>query len=206
MSDCPLGLPPQGTDASAWNHLYEIDDAGWDLGQASPALCWAVDQAWFQSLSPGTALIPGCGRAWDAEPFVTVGWRILGVDIAPMAIEQARQRFEPETAIELRAADALHLNEHIDLFIDHTFFCALVPDQRQAWVDCLARCVKPHGYFLGVHLRTSFSNRQPFDCEPELYDQLLEQAGFVIEQSIRLEAESHKRRRGRERLVLARKR
>jgi hypothetical protein len=54
------------------------------------------------------AIVVGCGLGDDAEFVAGLGYATLAFDVAPSAVEQARQRF-PESTVDYRAADLLAL-------------------------------------------------------------------------------------------------
>ena len=92
-----------------WAAFWEKEFPPWfDLGLPSPALESLLEE---QSSSPGNtkreigkittipngrALVPGCGRGFDATALATEDRYVIGCDIVPLAIQSANQRLEEE--------------------------------------------------------------------------------------------------------------
>ena len=202
MSERKLGPPPKGTEAADWEAIYQADDAGWDLGEASPALVHLLSREDLQQ--PGARiLVPGCGTGHDVVALATAGYQAIGMDFAPSAVAAAQQRAGD---FEVIAADALVadngiVDHSLDLIFEHTFFCALQPQQREAYALSFARMLKTNGEVWALSMRTKFDNRQPYDCTPEEYIRIMQGAGFVSIEQEAMEPWSHERRKGRETFV-----
>ncbi len=199
-----LGAPPADTGAQAWETIYQADDAGWDLGEASPALMHLINDKLLPE-PPQTVLVPGCGTGHDALAFAKAGYECIAMDFAPSAIAAAKKRAEDSvfTCIEADAlaADNGVADDSVDIIFEHTFFCALQPSQREAYAVALARMIKTHGEVWALSMRTKFTNRQPYDSTPEEYVALMEAHGFTCIEQTAMEPWSHQRRKGRETLV-----
>jgi SAM-dependent methyltransferase len=84
-------------------------DAGlWDERYRSADLVWGAEPNQFvrrlcERLPVGHALDVACGEGRNALWLARLGWRVLGVDFSPIAVERARQltAAEPE-AVQLR--------------------------------------------------------------------------------------------------------
>ncbi|WP_394834400.1 TPMT family class I SAM-dependent methyltransferase [Pendulispora rubella] len=72
-----------------WNDDYAAGDLPWDIGQPDPRLVEFVESG---AVVPGRALDVGCGTGTDAVWLAERGFDVLGVDIAPLAVEQARSK------------------------------------------------------------------------------------------------------------------
>ena len=71
-----------------WEALYQANETFWDHGAASPGL---VDYLVANPrVSPGQALVPGCGRGHDARALAKAGWSAAGLDIAPSSVPLAK--------------------------------------------------------------------------------------------------------------------
>lgn len=68
-----------------WEGIYLEDDAGWDLGGATPIFDSMAD-----SISPGKVCIIGCGRGYDAIMFAQKGFEVTAIDFAPSAIKAVK--------------------------------------------------------------------------------------------------------------------
>jgi SAM-dependent methyltransferase len=72
-----------------WNELYASDFLPWDSKEPDEAL---VDAVRAGLVAPGRTLEIGCGTGVNALFLARQAFDVLGVDIAPRAIERARAR------------------------------------------------------------------------------------------------------------------
>ena len=72
-----------------WEQRYRTGDTPWEKGAASPPLL-----EWLESHGPmhGSVLVPGCGSGRDVRAIAGVcpTTQVVGLDVAPSAIDQAR--------------------------------------------------------------------------------------------------------------------
>lgn len=129
-----------------WSERYAEGTTPWDLGRAHPEL-----ESWLAKAGPpagaGTALVPGCGTAFDAAAIARAGWRVTALDVVPGAPDPANRQVIEEAGGEVRIADALAFEPPApyQLIFEHTFFCAIEPGQREAWGQLMRRCLAPDG-------------------------------------------------------------
>ena len=202
MSERQIGPPPKGTAAADWEAIYQADDAGWDLGEASPALVHLLSRARLQQAG-ARILVPGCGTGHDVVALAAAGYDVVGMDFAPSAVAAAQARAGQFEIIEADAlvADNGIADHSLDVIFEHTFFCALQPQQRAAYAQSFARMLKANGEVWALSMRTKFDNRQPYDCTPEAYIRIMNDAGFVCIEQEAMEPWSHQRRKGRETFI-----
>ncbi|MCA9518221.1 MAG: class I SAM-dependent methyltransferase, partial [Myxococcales bacterium] len=72
-----------------WNANYEAGDLPWDEPVPEPFLVEAVEAG---ALPRGRALEIGCGTGMNARYLARAGWEVTAVDLAPKAVEIARER------------------------------------------------------------------------------------------------------------------
>ncbi|MCC6740601.1 MAG: class I SAM-dependent methyltransferase [Planctomycetia bacterium] len=73
-----------------WNERYAAEaPPPWDTGTPDPLLVGMVES---RAILPGRTLEVGCGTGTNAVFLAERGFDVLGVDIAPLAIERARER------------------------------------------------------------------------------------------------------------------
>ena len=95
---------------------------------------------------------------------------ILGIDIAPEMIEQARRKSRPDSRVRFRVADAADLGE-ADGAYDLVTAANMIP-----FFDELARLVAPRGYLV---LSFSIGPETPIYVPPERLRSQLEPRGFA---------------------------
>lgn len=132
-----------------WESKYQTNDTPWDKGAPSPGL---LD---FLAENPvtGRVLVPGCGLGHDVRALAAAGAEVIGIDIAPSAVEAAR-KFPPTRNERYEVADLFALPQHLrgsfDWVWEHTCFCAIDPAMRAAYVESVAGALRPGGHLLGV--------------------------------------------------------
>ena len=131
----------------------------WDIGRPQPAFTRLA-----ASENLGTDIIDvGCGTGEQAMLFASRGYRVLGIDSAPLAIEKARAKASQRRSdAEFLVADALRLDElhrQFDVAIDSGLFHVFSDRDRAAYVESL-RAVLPHG---GRYYMLCFSDKEPVD-------------------------------------------
>ncbi len=93
--------------------------------------------------------------------FASRGYRVLGVDSAPLAIEKARAKASLRGSnAEFVVADALHLGElrrEFDVAIDSGLFHVFSDRDRAAYVESLRAILRPRGRYYML----CFSDKEP---------------------------------------------
>ncbi|RYD71321.1 MAG: methyltransferase domain-containing protein [Verrucomicrobiaceae bacterium] len=132
-----------------WEAQYQVGDTPWDKGEPSPGL---VD---FLAENPvhGRVLVPGCGFGHDVRALAGTADEVVGIDIAPSAVEGARKL--PKAGNErYEVADLFNLPGEMrgvfDYVWEHTCFCAIQPSLRPDYVEAVAGALKPEGLLLAV--------------------------------------------------------
>ena len=159
-------------DAGYWNIRYEKTETGWDIGSVSSPLKAYIDQLSDKHLS---ILIPGCGNAYEAEYLLQHGFtNIMLIDISSVLVESIKEKFAAYTGKQLHVieGDFFKLDKQFDLVLEQTFFCALHPSQREAYVHKMAEILKPGGKLAGVLFNRDFEGGPPFGGSIEEYEQL----------------------------------
>jgi SAM-dependent methyltransferase len=90
--------------ASSWNENYAQGFAPWDTGVPDPMLIEVVES---RTLPVGRALDVGCGTGTNAIWLAQHGYEVLGVDVAPLAIEQANAKLPAGVLCQFAALDFL---------------------------------------------------------------------------------------------------
>lgn len=147
-------------DQSYWDQRWQKGETGWDIGQPSPAL-----MAYAATLSDRTLrlLIPGCGNAHEAEALARMGFSDIHLlDISPTLTQQLRQRLRPYSeVIHIHCDDFFRHSGAYDLILEQTFFCALDPTLREAYVRQCHALLKPGGRLAGLLFNCTFDHEGP---------------------------------------------
>ena len=135
-----------------WNAAYENNDTPWDKGAAAPPL-----REFLAAHSiTGRVLVPGSGSGYDVRLLAAQGATVVGLDIAPAAVDQA-SRFTAVNDERFEVADFLQLAEkfhgYFDYVVEHTCLCALDPEQRMAYVRSVKQALQADGHYLAVFFR-----------------------------------------------------
>lgn len=150
-------------DKNYWNERYLQGTTGWDMGQVSPPL-----QAYFDQLSDKNTsiLIPGCGNSYEAEYLLQQGFTDISLlDISPWLITSLQNKFGSTPALRLIQGDFFDHQGQYDLIIEQTFFCALDPSLRPAYVEKMHSLLKPGGKLAGLLFDRDFPDTAPGPAE-----------------------------------------
>ena len=135
-------------DKAYWEHRYEENKTGWNIGYESPPIKKYIEQLDNKSIS---ILIPGAGNSFEAELLWGKGFtNTFVLDIAKQPLENLRNRVKDFPDEQLLHHDFFELNSKFDLIIEQTFFCALNPDLRKQYVEKMYQLLKPNGKLVGL--------------------------------------------------------
>lgn len=100
----------------------------------------------------GKFLELGCGAGTYSLWFAKRGYEVYGVDIAPTAIQWAKEKAaEQNIHVDFRVGSVLNLTSFNDNFFDfvldgHCLHC-IICDDRKAFMESAFRVLKPGGFF-----------------------------------------------------------
>lgn len=194
-------------DPKAWDQAWIDSTTPWDANQPQPALVelldgahdaeTTVDGAPVSNLVPkghGIALVPGCGRGYDAKLFAERGLTSYGVDISSNAVAAANEWLKKQilsaelaTRVHFVEADffslgtpssplpALSTSGVVDLAYDYTFLCAIPPTLRQSWAETYTRLLKPGAILISLvyPIHGDRATGPPYSLSPKLVRDLL---------------------------------
>jgi methyl halide transferase len=135
-----------------WAERYRGEDTPWDLGGPHPELELRIADGRFAPPRAGArALVPGCGRSYDAFALAGAGWDVVGVDYVTALQTWLPERYAEHGArFVLGDALAFRDDEPFDLIWDHTFFCAIHPHSREAYGQLARDQIVPGGHFVSL--------------------------------------------------------
>jgi SAM-dependent methyltransferase len=125
-----------------WDASYQNGPAPWDIGHPQPAVVRLASAGAFA----GTILDAGCGTGEHALYLASLGFAVVGVDVADTALTIARAKAE-ERGIhaEFVAADALQL-QRLGRTFDSVLDCGLLHsfdgDERTEYATSLGSVTK----------------------------------------------------------------
>lgn len=194
-----------GYSLSDWQKHYDEDDLQWDIGEVSPAILQLVKD---NKISPGKAIVPGCGQGHEVVYLAENGFQVTGVDFAEGAVKLLRLSLESKglpgrvlqrNFFELEAEhDACY-----DLLLEQTFFCAIEPKDRSKYVATANRILKPGALLAGLFYQTGEEDGPPFNTTRE---DILEHFSEMFEiETLEKTSQSVEKRAEKELLVLLRK-
>jgi SAM-dependent methyltransferase len=191
-----------------WNDCYHRSETPWEKGKPTPVL--ADVMARHEPLFHGRVLVPGCGMGHDARWLADHGMKVTGADIAPLAIEKAKQ-LDAGHRVDFRLADLFALPEDMrgafDLVWEHTCLCALPLEMRTQYVRAVKSALKADGVVAGVfYMNPDMDPGEegpPFGISVEELEKLWGDAGFEVVDSW-VPTVGYEGRIGRERAMVLR--
>jgi len=156
------------SNSSDWEARYQSGEMPWEKGAPSPGL---VDfLAAHPGLAHGAVCVPGCGTGHDVRTWARAGFGAFGYDIAPTAIRLAAEATRAaHLSAEYQLADFLSAEPPFlfDWVFEHTLFCAIQPNERDAYVRAVLRWLKPQGQYLAVNYLIPDRDGPPFGTTRE---------------------------------------
>ena len=134
---------------SDWEERYKTGDMPWEKGAPHPEL---VE---FLKRSPmrGRVLVPGCGYGNDVRAIAAGADEVVGLDIAPSAVEGANNHGviggERYVVGDLFALPP-RMHGFFDWVFEHTCFCAIPVARRNDYVEAVAGALAPGGRLFAV--------------------------------------------------------
>lgn len=135
-----------------WEQRYRIGDTPWEKGGPSPPL---LEWLGRHGAMHGDVLVPGCGSGQDVRAIAgaSPATEVVGLDVAPSAIDQAR-RFSLAGKETYQLADIFNLpvelRNRFTWVFEHTCFCAIEPRQRPDYVRGVFQALQPEGVLLAI--------------------------------------------------------
>jgi len=142
-----------------WENKYLKKLIGWDIGYISTPLVTYFNQLNSKELK---ILIPGAGNSYEAEHLYRKGFiNIDVIDIALQPLENFKNR-EPSFPVnQLIQTDFFELSKKYNLIIEQTFFCALHPSLRAAYVKKMYSLLEEKGKLIGLFFDFKLTEEGP---------------------------------------------
>ena len=193
-----------------WNARYLEQDTPWDKGTATPVLAEIAER--HPGIFTGRrVLVPSCGAGHDARWLASRRATVTGLDIAPLAVEQARV-LDPGRSVVYAVGDFLSpgaiSDDPFEMIWEHTCFCALDPSLRPGYLRAAYSALKPDGMVVGVFFINPEMDKgetgPPFGIDATKLETGWKEAGFELTDSW-IPASGFDGRVGRERVMCLRK-
>ena len=133
---------------SEWENIYQNKSVPWDVGEPEPYLVKFIGK---RNLKPCSAIDLGCGTGNEAIFLAKKGFKVTGVDISELAIQEARKRAENAAVkVDFIVSDIadLKIKNKFGFAFDRACFHFIRPETRQKYIEFLKHSLVPGGFFL----------------------------------------------------------
>lgn len=146
-------------DAAYWEQRYATGQTGWDIGHVSAPLRQIIDALPDKQLR---ILVPGAGNGYEVRYLHACGFTdVTVIDLAATPLAQLAASLPERSNIRLLQADYFDHDGQYDVQLEQTFFCALAPRLRPAYVRHAHRLLVPGGQLRGVLFDRTFDQPGP---------------------------------------------
>lgn len=158
-----------------WNDSYRDGNLPWDTGVPSAELQSVLKQ---HKVRPCRALEIGCGTGTNSVWLAQQGFDVTGVDVAPLAVERAKQRaLDAGMSARFAVADVLQLPDlagPFSFFFDRGCYHAVRRSAPNDYAPAVARqlVTGARGLILAGNAREPNTPGPPVVSEQELRDEL----------------------------------
>ena len=142
-----------------WEERYQNGEDQWNVGDISTPIKEYIDQITDINIK---ILIPGAGNGYELEYLIEKDFKnSYVVDYAPTPLKNIKKRIPNLNESQIINADFFELEGQYDLIIEQTFFCALNPDLRQAYVQKMKALLNPKGKIVGLLFQFPLTSEGP---------------------------------------------
>lgn len=135
-------------DQNYWTDRYKNGQTGWDIGHESTPLKEFIDGLNDLSMK---ILIPGCGNAYEAQYLWQKGFtQVYLMDLSPIPLKNFADKYPEFPKDQLICGDFFDHKGAYDLILEQTFFCALDPSFRDAYIKKMLHLLAPEGQLVGL--------------------------------------------------------
>jgi hypothetical protein len=157
-------------DIAYWVERYENEQTGWDIGFCSTPLKTYFDQLTDKNIK---ILIPGAGFGHEAIYLYNKGFRNVHVlDLVSQPLQNIQNKCPDFPPSQLHIGDFFEHDGSYDLIIEQTFFCAIDPTLRGAYVNKMRSLIREKGKLVGVLFDRNFEGGPPFGGNAKEYEKL----------------------------------
>ena len=160
---------------SDWNESYRDGDLPWDTGRPSSELQHVLHD---RSIKPCRVLELGCGTGTNCVWLAQQGFDVTGIDVAPLAIEQAEERAAGAgVKVRFMVGDVLDLPDldgPFAFFFDRGCYHAVRRSAPEQYAPAVARQLAPsaRGLVLAGNAREPHTPGPPVVTEEQIRNEL----------------------------------
>lgn len=158
-----------------WNDRYRDGNLPWDTGRPSSELQNVLSQ---NEIRPCRALEIGCGTGSNSVWLAQQGFDVTGLDLAPLAVERAKQRAsDAKQNVHFAVANVLALPDlggSFAFFFDRGCYHAVRRTAPEQYVQAIARQLATggRGLILAGNAREPHDPGPPVVTEQQIRDEL----------------------------------
>lgn len=166
----PQPPTPNPLSAEFWEERYQEGTTRWNLGQPAPPFVTLLNSP--DPPQPGRMAVLGSGHGHDALLFAEHGFEVVGFDFAPSAIEAATTAAQSRhLSTQFLPRDIFKLPEEFahdfDYVLEHTCYCAILPEQRAEYVQVVRSILRPQGELIALFWAHDRPGGPPFGTTPD---------------------------------------
>jgi SAM-dependent methyltransferase len=157
-----------------WDERFDRQFTPWDRGGAPGELRAFVAEMSRSRPAPPSALVPGCGTAYELALMLEAGWDAIAIDFSPVAVARAKS-LAGQWADRIVQADffAYVPPRPLDLVYEQAFLCALPRARWPAVAERWASLLAPGGLLAGYFFFDDVPKGPPFGIARERLEALL---------------------------------
>lgn len=155
-----------------WDERYHEKRLGWDIGSISTPLKEFIDQLPSKDLK---ILVPGAGNGYEVGYLFEQGFHsVYALDISEKPLHDFQRRHPEFPENQLLVCDFFNLElNNFDLILEQTFFCALLPKDRERYVIKMHQLLTDGGLLAGLLFDFPLTEQgPPFGGKLEVYRSL----------------------------------
>ena len=146
-------------DQAYWSSRYESRTTGWDVGYITRPIKEYIDQLSDKKLK---ILIPGTGNGHEFIYLLeNEFYNVFALDISSIPLDRIRSQIDQNLSEHLIHENFFNHDAKYDLIIEQTFFCALHPKMRKAYVKKVHDLLNENGKLVGLLFNFPLSKQGP---------------------------------------------
>ena len=147
-------------DKKYWDNRWYNAETGWDLKGPSPAI---LDLIKSKCNKEDKILFPGAGNGYEAGLLYEQHdfSNIHLCDLAKQPLDNFSSSYPTFPKQQLHNLNFFDLEGTYDFIVEQTFFCAINPERRKAYLEKTYNLLKPGAYLMGLLFNRTFDRVGP---------------------------------------------